>query len=352
MSSNMKSVLVSHDGRDVTFSSADDAEIGAVKDCYEYFWAVGDAPGSSRGWSVTSLEVSSIQDVVDTSALTSRGGLFKYDSLPHVTIGGLHYYRHDIQGIDCLTRFDPGNNATIFYHAGKVEAYSYIRNLVREPLLEKYLGSGNVAMHASACAIGGKGILMPGAKGAGKSTLMTHLLAGGAKFVGNDAVFCKNDQGSITLAAIPQGVRLSKETIGNSEKLSSYLVEGENCDFIDGKLEFPPRLFDSIFSHHKLAPVSPLTMIVIPSLDLSRTDYSLAIGHDELDLQILEDSLFGKYHSYTWSPFFDYLNDPYIEVSNFTAVFKSLPRICHLQYGILGDEAKAQLFNDVSEAVN
>ncbi len=108
-----------------------------------------------------------------------------------MVINKKHYYVHDIQNVACATCFDLESMTTHFYHEHKINEYSYIRNLVREPIAAKYIESGYITMHASACSINDKGILMPGLKGAGKSTLLTHLLESGANYIGNDAVLCK-----------------------------------------------------------------------------------------------------------------------------------------------------------------
>ncbi|MFF2886914.1 hypothetical protein [Paenibacillus sp. NPDC057967] len=351
MTSDMKSVCISHNGIDVTFYSTDYEEINAIINCFGHFWTVKDSLNTVAGWSVVSHQVSTIEDIIDVNKLTFTTGLFKNASVMNMVVKEKHYFLHNIQNVACLTCIDLENNTTHFYHEHKINEYSYIRNLVREPIAAKYQESGYITMHASACSIDGKGILMPGFKGAGKSTLLSHLLEGGASYIGNDAVLCKNENDSIILTAYPQCIRLSKETVQNNGPLSEYFNNAEHYDFINNKIEFLPSLLDSIFTMHHLSFVSKMELIIIPSIDFSKTDYSIEFSDNNEYLSLLQKSTFYQYHSYVWSPFFHELNDPLIDISSFANVFHSMPRICILKYGILDAKKKNELFCDISNIV-
>ncbi|MDV2887558.1 hypothetical protein RYX45_20505, partial [Alkalihalophilus pseudofirmus] len=84
---------------------------------------------------------------------------------------------------------------------------------------------------------------------------------------------------------------------------------------------------------HHLSFISRLELIIIPSIDISRTDYSIEIiDNKEISdtnsyLSLLQKSIFHQYHSYIWSPFFHKLNDPLVDISNFVNAFKSIPKI-------------------------
>ena len=351
MRSDMKSVCISHNGVYVTYYSADGEEIDAIGDCYRYFWTLEDSSNAAEGWSVVSHRVSSIKDIMDVNEPAGSAGLFKDVSLKKTIIGKKHYYFHDMRNGACLTCFDVENRTTHFYHEHDSD-HSYIRNLVREPAAARYKEAGHILLHASACSIDGKAVLMPGLKGAGKSTLLSHLLESGAHYIANDAVLCVKENDSIVLTAYPQCVRLSKETIQNNKSLSEHFYSAERYNFIDNKFEFLPSLFDDIFSMHRLSFVSKLELIVIPSLDLSSTDYSMEVSDNDIELPLLQESMFYPCHNYTWSPFFHGLNDPQIDISNLANVFKPVPRICYLKYGILDNHQQKKLFSDISSIMS
>ncbi|WP_316163849.1 hypothetical protein [Bradyrhizobium sp. SZCCHNRI20481] len=349
---HMKSLSISHDGICVTLHSNDANELESIKACFEYFWDSKYSTDPLKRWSVVSHKVSSVGTVTDIAQLAKSAGLFKDTSTKMGIVDGRHCYLHSSQDKTSLTAFDLANGVVDFYHEEDPIELSYLRNLVREPVAAQYQQTKHLNIHASACSIDSKGILMPGLKGAGKSTLLVHLLGKGARYIANDAVLCTRRDDSLTLTAYPQCVRLSKETIENSKALSSVFVGTSNYNFLNEKFEFLPCLFDRCFPMHQLSFRCGLELILVPSLDLSRNDYSIEFDKDGSNaLSLLRQSLFYGYHNYTWSPFFDDLNDSSVDVSNLARVFASLPKVCHLKYGILDDDQQQRLFDDVSEIV-
>ncbi len=354
MTNDMKSVCITHKGLYVTFYSSDNEEIDDIENCFGHFWTVCDASDAVEGWSVVSHQVSSIKDIIDINELKrSPTGLFKYAPVKKIVINKKHYYVHDLEWLDCLTCFDLETKTTHFYHEHKLNEYSYIRNLVREPLAAHYKELGYITMHTSACSINDKGILMPGLKGAGKSTLLCHLLESGASYIGNDAVLCNEESDSIILTVLPQCMRLSEKTVQNNKSLINYHNNHKEYFYnsINSKFEILPKLLDSIFSKHHSSFSSKLELIIIPSIDLSRTDYSIEISDENSGKSILEKSIFYPCHNYTWSPFFNELNDPLIDVNNFSNVFRSIPKVCNLKYGILDNRKQRQLYSDLENII-
>jgi HPr kinase/phosphorylase len=64
-------------------------------------------------------------------------------------------------------------------------------------------------LHASAVAIGGRGLLITGAAGAGKTTLALELIALGATLIADDLVMLRPDgTGGLVLAPPPRGAGL------------------------------------------------------------------------------------------------------------------------------------------------
>lgn len=356
MITNVQSVCIAHEGVCVSFYSTNGKEIDAIKTCFGYFWDIGEPPNVVEKWSVVSHKVSSVQEIIDIYDLTRSAGLFKSEAVKKAIIDNNHYYLHKIQNVACVTCFDLGDRTTHFYHENEVTEYGYIRNLVREAITARYIFSGHLLMHASACSINGAGIMMPGLKGAGKSTLLSHLLEGGASYIGNDAVLCKVEGNSVILTSYPQCVRLSRQTILSNKRMSRYInSNADQHEFINGKVEFLPGLFDSMHAMHKLSFITTLKLIIIPSIDLARDDYSLEIGDNDVDLLLLRDSMFHRYHSYVWSPFFEALNDPEAGMRMAEIVddiFKCTSKIYRLKYGILDGDYQKRLFADISGLVS
>ncbi|CUH49520.1 HPr kinase/phosphorylase [Ruegeria atlantica] len=56
-------------------------------------------------------------------------------------------------------------------------------------------------LHASCVAVGGRGLLIVGASGAGKSELVLQMMALGAELVGDDRVALRNNGGEVTADA-------------------------------------------------------------------------------------------------------------------------------------------------------
>ena len=352
MTGVMKSLRVSNGGIEVTFSSADDNELAAVRNCFDYVWTVEAPFNVAAGWTVVSQEVSSLRDIADVAAFEVTAGLYKQQDLKASSEGGCRRYFHHLRDIACLTSFDLTRRAVQFHHEGRIDAYgySYIRNLVREPMAAQYERTGHVMMHAAACAIEGRGLMMPGLKGAGKSTLLGHLLGQGASYVGNDAVLSRREADCVVLTAFPQCVRMSQQTVENDPMLSRFFSLPRDYAVVNDKLEFLPRLFDDMRPTHRPALTVPLELILLPSIDLGRSGYALE-PTDRIAPAILEASLFYPCHNYVWSPLFEDLNGRAVARPNVAEIFEAVPKVFQLKYGVLDAGARAQMFRDVAEIV-
>lgn len=60
------------------------------------------------------------------------------------------------------------------------------------------------AIHGSAVAVGGAGVIITGPPGSGKSDLALRLIDRGAILIGDDYVYIRRDAGRVMLAAAPQ----------------------------------------------------------------------------------------------------------------------------------------------------
>jgi hypothetical protein len=350
----MRGTAVVHDAISVTFQSQSEHEIAAIQDCFGYFqWQAPSSVPSSQGWSVISQQVSSLDVIAGPAYFTQTAPLYKEQSLVNAIIAGTDYYRHSIGSTDCLTVFDRGERQIHFYRVGEVGEHSYIRNLVREPVAAHYKRVGHLLMHASACAIGDRAVIMPGLKGAGKSTLLCHLLAQGANFIANDAVLClREPDNAVRLTAYPQCVRLSRETINANRLLKAYFDRPHHHPFIKAKYEFLPSVFDQVFQSHCLTSSADLAAVIVPALDLARTDYAITRGSMDEARQVLRQSMFYLCHDYVWSPAFDDLNDPALDLQAFEYVFGVDLPVFRLDYGILDENRQRAMFREIAEIIH
>lgn len=79
-------------------------------------------------------------------------------------------------------------------------------------LVEALRGHGLAALHAAALSEGGRGVLLPGASGTGKSTLALALLRGGFALLSDDAPFARRDAAGISLRAFAEPVNVTGAT--------------------------------------------------------------------------------------------------------------------------------------------
>ena len=350
MTTNKKSIRFFDNGTYVTFYSDNKDEIEVIRNCFCYFWSEVDSEKAVDNWSVISQKVPQLNHIFDIEKISDETSLFNYSQVKKRVIGNIHYYIHDLDKVDCLTCFDVANKKVYYYHEQNIEEYHLLRNLIREPIIAKYIDLGYKGIHASSCTINEKGVVIPGIKGAGKTSLLTHLLENGARYIGNDFVLYKKDNESVNLKAIPQAVRYTEETINANEVLSNYYKKFGFGKLIDGKVEFQPSLFDRIYLNHCLSSTSKLELVVLPSFDLARFDYSIQIiDYDRTLLNL--SMLYILEHDFTWSPFFCNYNS-FPDVSEAEEVIQFSPRICRLNFGILSYEKQKELFDDISNVLN
>ncbi len=74
-------------------------------------------------------------------------------------------------------------------------------------LFELAPGRGWLGIHAAAVAFGGRGILLPGASGTGKSTIFAHARAAGLDVLSDDLVWLRQSGEGFRLHAFPRGDR-------------------------------------------------------------------------------------------------------------------------------------------------
>jgi hypothetical protein len=83
---------------------------------------------------------------------------------------------------------------------------------------------GRFAIHAASASRQGRGVLVPGTSGAGKSTLSLTLVRSGFDFLSDDTVFASADPSGFTVAAFPDEVDATPNTVALLPELA-YLAD-------------------------------------------------------------------------------------------------------------------------------
>ena len=126
-------------------------------------------------------------------------------------------------------------------------------DLVRSDVLGRVFAvslhaAGDLCLHGSAAAIDGRGIVLVGAKGHGKSTLAMALVAAGARFVADDAARLTNNPPRVA-AGVP-ALRLRGDSAAHFGVVSTVVTVGDKVvvrDLSDGDEERRWLPLDAIY---------------------------------------------------------------------------------------------------------
>lgn len=127
--------------------------------------------------------------------------------------------------------------------------------VVRQFIMRSGEARGGRCVHAAAAAIDGEGVLIGGHPGAGKTSVLTHLIERhGARPVANDRVVLVPVTGHGWHAVgVPLAWRFTPQAVSGSLALTAGLAAREPSrgrDLVDGKAELTPRevswLFDAL----------------------------------------------------------------------------------------------------------
>ena len=167
---------------------------------------------------------------------------------------------------DHLYARDGSRRLHIVLHPGTDRGERYALRVVREVILRCGEHRGWTAFHAAAAAIDGHGVLITGASGAGKTTVLTALAAHRrADLIGSDRVLVTEQ--ATHLVGVPLSVRIAGGTLsalkpGTSLPLSSVLP----TDFGTArKVSCTPHDFAHAFAT-RVRESAPPRLIVLPQL--------------------------------------------------------------------------------------
>ena len=150
-----------------------------------------------------------------------------------------------------------------------------IGHIINEIIALNSYFKGYKKVHAAACQINGKGVLIQGEKRAGKTTLLTQLLINGALFLNNDItrIFEKSID-DFEIYAWPSKVNIGLGTLNDCETLKENLlnISPDFDEMIfnpdDGKWEFSRNYFVSSMKAEKIL-TSKLTCIIKPCFSIN-----------------------------------------------------------------------------------
>ena len=125
-------------------------------------------------------------------------------------------------GGQLVADFDEQGRLCIHYSEGRVEGH-LIRPDVMHPdvcaayfhvaLSELLKQAGLYSIHATALAKNGRGVLIPGASGRGKTTCCIALLRGGYRYLSDDHPLIREDKRGIELLCFPEKIDVTDRTI-------------------------------------------------------------------------------------------------------------------------------------------
>ncbi|MGH3623496.1 MAG: hypothetical protein ACRDQ5_17140 [Sciscionella sp.] len=126
---------------------------------------------------------------------------------------------------------------------------------------------GGRCVHAAAVDIDGRGVLIAGHPGSGKTTVLTHLIEDhGARPVSNDrTALIPTDTGRWHAIGVPLAARFTPEGISGSPTLTAALNHFEPSrgqHLVDGKIELTPWELATLFNRSTV-PVTEVAQLVI-----------------------------------------------------------------------------------------
>lgn len=153
----------------------------------------------------------------------------------------------------------------------------YLFRIIREIIVRLEENNQKLTMHGTGIAFNGKGILLLGDKGAGKTTLFSKLLSVGENTVlSNDRVFLYVEENKIKMDYFPIPVVYKAGTVINNIQLNNFIKIKDYysvpVSFWSGKESFPVPLTDliKIFPNTVLSEKSNVDIIIFSKIIFTR----------------------------------------------------------------------------------
>lgn len=147
----------------------------------------------------------------------TRDGSFSRNPAWRAEDGGT--WAHEEDGDAYVGVTEGGRAVTVVVREDEARPRVALMRVVRELATIALLRSGRIPLHAAAFVLEGRGVLVCGARRAGKTSLLVHALRCGAGFLSNDRIFAS--AGETPLArAMPTIVQLRHGTLALFEGLA------------------------------------------------------------------------------------------------------------------------------------
>lgn len=130
------------------------------------------------------------------------------------------------------------------FNSESLDIQSLVIRIIREVFIEQYFSTNNgFILHSAAFSLGKVGVLLPGRKGAGKTTtLLTILKDSETELISNDRLILSPNNGEWCITGIPLGVRVAAGTFHANVKLSQYFSK---CKFTKAQMLKPPETYSN-----------------------------------------------------------------------------------------------------------
>ncbi len=225
-------------------------------------------------------------------------------------------------------------------------------NFINNRYIEWMLKSGGLLFHASGVTTKGRGMVISGFSGAGKSTMALNMMNRGIKFVSNDRIIIKKGREGLTMHGVPKLPRVNPGTVLTNPRLAPVIPEEERADFLKvpkdelWNLEHKYDVYiDEIYGKDKFVLSSSMDSIIV--LNWKRGERS-PVKAEKVDLYRRRD-LLPAFMKSTGLFFLEYDSDPHY-VDSEEAYLSMLERAdaYEITGGINFDEA-SEILMDILE---
>lgn len=122
----------------------------------------------------------------------------------------ISYYRDRVRALCDLTR---GYTRLSYLRADAYSLYLVSHFLVTVSLIEVLKRRGLYNVHAAGLSVNGRGLLLSGNSGAGKTTLAVALVRAGFDFLSDDTLFLTTGRGDLRVLSFPDQSDVADETV-------------------------------------------------------------------------------------------------------------------------------------------
>jgi hypothetical protein len=160
------------------------------------------------------------------------------------------------------------------------------RNILLVSIFHELVRQNTFLLHASGIAQGEQGIIIAGASGRGKTTLLLHLLQQGGKYMGDDILLLREHQKTPQILSLPTPIRITPLTAQYFPELNQLLEPASPDE--QGKY----NIDITELPHVRLARTARPTLLLLPEIRPDQKQSScLQISRVQAALQYLPDNM-------------------------------------------------------------